>query len=213
MASTKVTVAIVALSGLGLTACADPDGTVNNTGAGAVLGAGIGALAGQVIGDDTRSTVIGGVIGGTVGAVVGNALDRQEEQLRQDLGGSGARIINTGSELIVSLPEAILFPVDGRVVNANSRSNILTIAGSLQDFPNSTVQVIGHTDNTGGRAYNQRLSEDRANAVRQILIEGGTNPGRIQAFGLSEDQPIASNATVEGRQANRRVEIRITPTG
>lgn len=213
MPSTKVTVAIVALSGLGLTACTDPDGTVNNTGAGAVLGAGIGALAGQVIGDDTRSTVIGGVIGGTVGAVVGNALDQQEEQLRQDLGGSGARIINTGSELIVSLPEAILFPVDGRVVNANSRNNILTIASSLQDFPNSTVQVIGHTDNTGSRAYNQGLSQDRANAVRQILIEGGTNPGRIQAFGLSEDQPIASNATVEGRQANRRVEIRITPTG
>ncbi len=213
MPSTKLTLTLIAASALGLTACTDPDGTVNNTGAGAVLGAGIGALAGQAIGNDTRSTVIGTVVGGTIGAVVGNALDEQEKQLRRDLGGSGARIVNNGSQLLVVLPEGILFPIDSAVVNQNSRQNIVAISRSLQDYPNTTVQVIGHTDNTGTRQYNQQLSNRRANAVRNILVQAGTSGGRIQACGVGEDQPIDTNANARGRQANRRVEIVITPNG
>ncbi|MEM8656678.1 MAG: OmpA family protein, partial [Pseudomonadota bacterium] len=130
-----------------------------------------------------------------------------------DIGGSGARIVNTGSELIVVLPEAITFDIESSVVRPNSRQNILAISRNLQQYPNSTVQVIGHTDNTGTRRFNQGLSIDRANAVRNVLVQGGVNGGRIRTIGRGENQPIASNGTVDGRQANRRVEIVITPNG
>ena len=86
------------------------------------------------------------------------------------------------------------------------------MAGSLNRYPNTTVNVVGHTDNTGEAAYNQSLSERRAQAVASVLISAGVSPARIRSIGRGEDQPVASNLTAEGRQQNRRVEIIITPT-
>ncbi|MEM7614380.1 MAG: OmpA family protein [Pseudomonadota bacterium] len=213
MLSAKLPLTLVAISGLGLAACTNPDGSANRTGTGAIIGGGLGAAAGRIIGNDTQGAVLGGIIGTGVGAAIGNQLDRQAADLERDIGGSGARIVNTGSELIVVLPEAITFDIESSVVRPNSRQNILAISRNLQQYPNSTVQVIGHTDNTGTRRFNQGLSIDRANAVRNVLVQGGVNGGRIRTIGRGENQPIASNGTVDGRQANRRVEIVITPNG
>ena len=88
----------------------------------------------------------------------------------------------------------------------------MTVAQSLQQYPNSTVQVVGHTDNSGDAGYNQSLSERRANAVADVLMNGGVPFGRIQTYGRGEDQPVASNLTTEGKAQNRRVEIVILPT-
>ncbi|NNU79562.1 OmpA family protein [Halovulum dunhuangense] len=205
-------ITLIAASGLALSACTDPDGTANNTGNSALIGAGLGAIAGQIVGGDTEATVIGAGIGAALGGGVGVLLERQERALQQELAGSGARIVNTGSQLIVSLPEAITFAVDSTVVRDSLRDDLFAIAQNLQQYPNSTVQVIGHTDDTGSASYNQDLSERRAAAVRSILVQGGVSSSRIRAFGMGENQPIATNATAEGRQANRRVEIVITPT-
>lgn len=213
MASLTRPLAILAVAGLGLAACTNPDGTTNRTGTGAAIGAVGGALAGTLFGgDDRRNAAIGGIVGAAVGAGIGNVLDRQAAALEQEIGDSGARIINTGDRLIVQLPEAITFATESAVVRPSIQDEILAIAQNLQDFPNNTVQVIGHTDNTGSAQFNQGLSEDRADAVASILRQGGVPSSRINAYGVGETQPIATNGTPEGRAQNRRVEIVITPT-
>jgi outer membrane protein OmpA-like peptidoglycan-associated protein len=208
----KLTVSLVALSALGLAACTNPDGTTNNTGTGALVGAGVGAVAGRIIGGgNTKGTVLGAAVGAAVGGGIGASLDAQQKALQQDLSGTGARIINTGDRLIVSLPEAITFETNSANVRSSLRPSIRAIAANLQQYPNSRVQVLGHTDNTGTQAYNQQLSISRAQAVRRILVNNGISANRVTAQGLGESSPIATNATAAGRQANRRVEIVIIP--
>ncbi len=181
---------------------------------GAAIGAGLGALAG-VIGADTakerrQNLAKGAVIGGLIGAGIGNALDKQEEELRAQMG-SNVGIVNNGNNLVVTLPQDILFAVDSTAVSRASQNDIFALASSINRYPNTTVNVIGHTDSTGEAAYNFDLSQRRAQAVASVLINGGVSPQRIRSIGRGEDAPIATNATAQGRQQNRRVEIIITP--
>ena len=205
------TTAFLGAAALGLAACAQPGD--NNVPGAAAIGAAAGAVAGNVLSDGDRgSTIVGGLVGAGLGAAVGNQLNKQQAALEEDIGDSGARIINTGDRLIVSLPEAITFPVDSSTVRGTIRDDVAAIAQNLQEFPNNTVQVIGHTDTSGSSSYNQRLSARRAAAVTAILQQNGVQSGRIVSVGRGESQPVQSNATASGRQANRRVEIVITPT-
>ena len=172
------------------TACAEVNDGRQNTREGLIVGAAVGALA---------------------GAAYGEYLDKQEAALRNQLG-SNVQIINTGDRLIVIMPQDILFATDSATLRPDLTSDLVAVARSLNQFPRSTVQVVGHTDNTGAAAYNQQLSARRANSVAGILINNGVSSGRVQAFGRGEDQPRASNLTADGRQQNRRVEIVILPT-
>ncbi|WP_135506561.1 OmpA family protein [Roseovarius aestuariivivens] len=208
---------VAGLSALSLAACTNPahlDGQDPNQKArqGALLGGIIGAGVGAVVSDDkAKGAVIGGALGAAGGAAYGNMLDRQEAELRQNLDNSNIGITNTGDRLIVTMPQDILFAVDSSNVNPGLRSDLLTVARSLQNYPDSSVQVVGHTDNTGAASYNQALSERRANAVADVLMDGGVAFGRIRTYGRGEDQPVASNLTDVGRAQNRRVEIVILP--
>lgn len=207
----KAPLLLVAGAALLLAGCVTPPpGEPNRTRNGALIGAGVGAAAGALLGDGKRSDEIlaGAVVGGLVGAGVGQALDRQAAELRRDLD-SGIDVTNTGDRIIVNAPEAILFSTDSAAVRAPGQ--IRTIGQSLLSYPDTSVQVIGHTDNTGSAAYNQDLSERRARSVAGILYEVGVTPARVQTVGRGESNPIASNQTPEGRQANRRVEIVIIP--
>ena len=180
----------------------------NRTNQGALLGGLIGAVTGAVVSDNKgKGAVIGGAVGALGGAAIGNALDKQAQELERDLENDRVKVTNTGDRLIVTLPQDILFAVDSARVNSSLRADLLTVSDSLQSYPNSTVQVVGHTDNTGEAGYNQDLSERRANSVADVLMDGGVNFDRIQTFGRGEDQPIASNLTDDGRAQNRRVEI------
>ncbi len=207
------------LSGASLllaTACTDPsavgDNPNKNTQQGALLGGLAGAGLGAIVADDTaKGAIIGGIAGAAVGGVIGYSLDKQAAELQRDIGHEDVAITNTGDRLIVTMPDDILFAVDSAVVNSSLRRDLLTVADSLQTYPNSTVQVIGHTDNTGEAYYNQDLSERRANSVADVLMSGGVAFQRIDAFGRGEDRPVASNLTEEGRAQNRRVEIVILP--
>jgi outer membrane protein OmpA-like peptidoglycan-associated protein len=201
----------LAAGAVALAACTTPEGTPFRTGTGALTGAALGAAAGNLIGGDSRSTLVGAAVGGIAGGAIGNQLDAQARELQQSIGGSGAGIVNTGSQLIVNLPEAITFPIDSAEVRPDFRDELASVARSLQNYPNSTVEVIGHTDNTGSAAYNQALSERRAAAVSNILIANGVPAWRIRSVGRGLNQPVASNDTAAGRAANRRVEIVITP--
>ena len=211
MSIIKTPIAIVLVAGMGLSACTNPDGTANNTGTGIAAGAGIGAVLGRAIGGNGRGAVIGGIIGAGIGGAIGDDLDRQEAALRQQMGGSGVSIVNTGSQLIVTLPEAITFPVDSAQLKSSFVSSLNALARNLQQYPNTTVEVVGHTDSTGSASYNQQLSERRALSVRSVLLNAGISGSRLRAFGQGENNPVASNRTAAGRQQNRRVEIFITP--
>jgi outer membrane protein OmpA-like peptidoglycan-associated protein len=208
------TSAALALSALlAATACTvtDPNNPNRNAQQAALIGAGMGAIIGNSSGGKDGA-IKGAIIGGTIGAIAGNQLDKQEAELRAQMG-SQVGIVNTGNQLIVTMPQDILFATDSASLTGSLRSDLYTLAASLNRYPGSTVNVVGHTDNVGTAAYNQDLSERRARAVASVLTDGGVSPYRIVAFGRGEDQPIATNLTAEGRQQNRRVEIIITPNG
>ena len=109
------------------------------------------------------------------------------------------------------MPQDILFATDSAALRPDLQSDLRTVAQSLLAYPNTTVQVIGHTDNTGDASYNLNLSQRRAASVANVLISQGVPGFRVQTFGRGEDQPIADNLTPEGRARNRRVEIVILP--
>ncbi|MEM9970631.1 MAG: OmpA family protein [Pseudomonadota bacterium] len=191
-------------------------GERQRTGQAAAIGAGIGAVLGATreSGNDRfRNAAVGATIGAIAGAAVGSALDAQAAELERDFDNSAIDVINTGDQLIVRMPEAILFATDSATVNGQLRSDLFVLSESLNRYPNSIVTVTGHTDNTGTAAYNQNLSERRAFAVSSILQQGGVSGSRIRTVGAGESSPIATNQTSAGRAANRRVDITITPTG
>lgn len=202
---------ILAVAGaMALTACSSTGG--NQTEIGAATGAVLGGLFGATRDGDNSAlkTAAGAAVGAAIGGAIGQQLERQKAELDQGFT-NDIDVINTGSELIVRMPNGILFDVDSAGLRPQVRSDLNVLSGSLLRYPNSTVFVTGHTDNTGSAAYNQDLSQRRAQSVASVLTAGGVNPSRLVVSGRGEDQPIASNLTEEGRQQNRRVEITIRP--
>jgi outer membrane protein OmpA-like peptidoglycan-associated protein len=203
-------VAVLCLTALG--ACVQSGTGPNNTQIGVATGAAIGGLIGANADSDNprTATAAAAAIGAVVGGAIGAQLDRQKAELDQGFT-NDIDVINTGSELIVRMPNGILFDIDSAALRPQVQSDLNVLSGNLLRYPNSTIFVVGHTDNTGSAAHNQQLSQRRAQSVASVLIAGGVNPGRIVASGRGEDQPIASNLTPEGRQQNRRVDITIRP--
>lgn len=200
--------ALIALAG-----CTYDTGAANRPANGAIIGGLTGAALGNAIGDDSKSTIIGGIAGAAIGGAIGQNMAAQERALNQQLSGSGARITNTGTALRVILPEEVTFATGSAEVNPGFRPALRDVAQSLRANPNSTVQVVGHTDNVGAAAFNRQLSLDRASAVARILVAEGVNGARITYAGRGMSAPITTNSTAQGRAMNRRVEIVITPTG
>jgi outer membrane protein OmpA-like peptidoglycan-associated protein len=202
-----------------LSACAtDPSqypGTEGNrTREGAVAGAALGGVLGAITGSGSRGDDIvrGAVIGGVAGAVAGNIMDRQAAELRNEFSNGQIQVIRSGDNLIVRMPNALLFATDSASLNPTLRSDLRVLARSLNKYPQSIVTVTGHTDNTGSAAYNQDLSERRAASVARVLLRNDVSGARVRTVGAGESRPIATNQTAEGRQQNRRVDITITPT-
>ncbi len=232
----KLNRAMILTSGLAafvLAGCQDPDGTYNYTANGLAIGTAAGAAAGAAIqnynndkdcedtedeseeeckaNNNTAGAAVGGTVGAMIGGAIGAQLEQQQQELQQELAGTGATITRLGDRLIVTLPEAITFPVDGTEVKSSLYGPLQDLATSANKYPNEVVQVVGHTDSTGSDAYNQNLSERRAQSVASILRADGVASSRIQTIGMGETAPIASNDTESGRQANRRVEINLVP--
>lgn len=208
-------VALLGVS-LGLAACTDP-ATIGTQGSktqqGAILGGLIGAGVGAIANDSDRGlgAVTGALVGATAGSVIGNRLDAQERDLRANLSNSNISIVNTGDRLVVSLPNDLTFASDSANISPAIQSDLRQIAGSLVRYPDSTVQVIGHTDSDGSAEYNLTLSERRASTVADEIQAGGVPYHRLSTFGRGEAQPVASNLTAEGKAMNRRVEVVIVP--
>lgn len=206
---------IVATCCTALVACAATQNTIadnRRTAIGAATGAALGAAAGTLVGgDDRRNALVGAGVGLLAGAAVGQYLDQQQRALEQDLVGTGAEVERQGNELLVTFPSNITFAVDSASIQPQFYPVLDNVAQTLNQYPQSYLDIIGHTDSTGATDYNQALSERRAASVANYFRSRGVLPQRLAAYGMGETQPIASNATPEGRQANRRVELRIVP--
>lgn len=213
---------IIAVSGItALGACAPAMTNTGTTGLsrtqqGALAGAAVGALYGANRDDDSsgrgRDIARAAIVGAAAGAVAGNILDRQAAALQQSISNPNVQIVNRGDYLQVTLPEGILFATGSAAVSGPAQTDLYAVARNLNQYPNSRVEVIGHTDNTGSAALNQDLSQRRAQSVAGILAAAGVAQSRLAAVGRGFTQPIASNDTVAGRAQNRRVEILIRPT-
>lgn len=212
MTRIKTPFLLASVAAIGLTGCMETD-MGPRTQTGAATGAIIGGLIGASSSDDKLvKAAVGAAIGGAIGGAIGHSLDKQAGDLRTAIGNDDVQIVNTGSELIVTLPNDILFATDSAIVSGVSRGDIGALARNLQQYPNSTVEILGHTDNVGDAAYNLSLSRRRAAAVAAVLFDNGVAASRVVTIGRGEDQPVASNLTPDGRQQNRRVEIIIRPT-
>jgi len=209
------------LGAFALTACTTTDPYTgqpvrNNTGTGAIAGALGGAALGYLTNtnkssEGRRNALIGAGVGALAGAAAGSYMDRQQAELRRQLAGTGVDVTRQGDNIILNMPSDVTFAVDQSDIQSRFYPVLDDVARTLNAYPQTLVDVIGHADSTGADDYNQRLSERRASSVAGYLVNRGVLPDRLYVAGRGESQPIASNATEQGRAQNRRVEIILRP--
>lgn len=202
---------IVALSTTMLAACQQGAGYQQNpkTYQGAAAGAALGGLAGSM--ESSEYAAAGAALGALAGGAVGQYMDRQEQAMRQQMQGTGVEVHRQGDDILLNMPNSITFGFDSSTVRPEFNNTLSNLAGVLNQYPQTKIDVIGHTDSVGSDAYNQNLSEQRAQAVANKLRDYGVASQRLYVLGRGESQPVASNDTEAGRAQNRRVEVRISP--
>lgn len=184
--------------------------TAKGAGAGAVLGAVVGAATSSKK-DRGKGALTGAVAGGAIGGGVGFYMDKQEAELRSKLQGTGVQVSREGDTIRLIMPGNITFDSNQSNIRGSFYPTLNSVAMVLAEFNKTAIRVTGHTDSTGGAELNQRLSEQRADSVRQYLISQKVASGRVQTAGYGPRYPIAGNDTAAGREANRRVELELLP--
>ncbi len=180
----------------------------SNTTKGVIGGAIAGAITGQLVGGDSESTITGLAAGAGLGAGLGYYFDRQESKLRAELESTGVGIKRVGEgELQLVMPNVLTFNVSSSSLSEKSYEVLDSIVKVLKEYNKTIIEVSGHTDNTGSKVTNDRLSQERANEVYDYLVGNGVKKERMSSIGVGSNKPIASNSTTEGRGLNRRVEI------
>ena len=206
--------------GLGLSSCqtVDPytgEAQTARTTSGAVIGGLLGAAAGSLTGegstDRRQRAMIGAGIGALAGGGIGNYMDRQQAELRRELQGTGVSVTRQGDQIYLNMPGDVTFSTGSSSISSEFYPVLGSVGKVLKKYNQTLVDITGHTDNVGDASYNYRLSESRASSVAGYLRQQGVNPARFRVAGAGEDQPIASNSSASGRQANRRVTIQLAP--
>lgn len=203
-------IAMIALAAM-LTACANATRQEQGTGAGALIGAGVGAILGQAIGGNTTGTLVGAGIGAALGGLAGNQIgaymDRQEQDLRNAMAQSESASIRRDQEVLTATFKSdMFFDYNSSQLKPGAYRELDRISGVLNNYPQTTIRIEGHTDSRGSEQYNQQLSERRAVSVQNALVQRGVDPMRIEAIGYGESQPISSSDAM-----NRRVNVVINP--
>lgn len=218
MSRFRITVAAVAAIAVVLAGCEAMDSFAHDPEkAKTRRGAGYGAAAGAVVGlltagsNPFKSAMIGAAAGALVGGAVGNYMDRQEAKLRQQMAGTGVDVVRNGDHITLDMPGNVTFAFDSSDLNSQFYPVLDKVAGTLQEYDKTVIEVAGHTDSVGSDTYNQGLSQRRADSVSAYLGSHGVTRTRIVTVGAGEGHPVASNDTEEGRAQNRRVEITIVP--
>ena len=220
MKSIRLRAAAIPVAILTLISCTtlDPytgEEKTSNAAKGAAIGAASGVAVGLVTGNDSsrrkRNALIYGGLGALAGGAVGNYMDRQEMELRRQLEGTGVSVTRMGDNITLNMPGNITFDFDDADVNASFYPVLNSVGLVLNEFDQTFVEVAGHTDSSGSAAYNQLLSEKRANSVASYLGSQEVSRDRLITVGAGESRPVADNGTDAGRSLNRRVEITIVP--
>lgn len=186
--------------------------SMNKTQKGAVIGTATGTAMGAVIGHASGNTalgaIIGAAVGGTAGAIIGHQMDKQAEEIKDKV--PEAKVERVGEGIVVELSSQILFGFDQADLSTEAKSNLDHLVKVLNEYPDTDIELQGHTDSRGSEAYNQTLSERRAGAVSSYLASRGINNTRLSTKGFGETMPKYDNDSEEGRAQNRRVEFLIT---
>lgn len=219
LASTGLVTALI--GAILLSGCATYTGQTNDpndpnrTRTGALIGAGIGAVAGLLSGGDAverrQRALVGAGVGGLAGGGIGAYQDRQEAALRRSLAGTGVDVARRGDNITLNMPGNITFAFNSSNLQTQFYPVLDNVAGTLNQFNQTVIEVAGHTDSVGSDSYNQQLSVQRANSVAAYLNGKGVMQQRMIVVGAGETRPVASNDTDGGRAQNRRVEITIVP--
>lgn len=206
------TIRLFALSLVAFAMLASGCKSMNRTQKGAAIGAGGGAVIGGVIGRSLGNTamgaIVGAAVGGTAGAIIGKKMDKQAEEMKKVLG--DAEVKRVGEGIVIEFKEKVLFGYDRSDLSASAQANLDKLTNVLQKYPDTDIEVIGHTDDKGTDQYNQALSERRASSVATYLRSKGISGSRVTTKGMGESDPKVSNDTDAGRAENRRVEFVIT---
>ncbi len=208
--------ALAVMAAMLMSGCA----SMSNTGKGAAIGGGggaaLGAVVGALIGKDAKGAAIGAAIGGVVGAstgtIIGAKMDRQKKELEAIQGAQVEDVTDKhGLQAIkVTFEGGILFATGKSTLSTDARTRLSSFANSLIANPETDIAIYGHTDNTGSAAINEKLSQERADAVADFIVSYGVLRSRMATKGMSFTEPVADNSTEAGRAQNRRVEIYIT---
>lgn len=185
---------------------------MNKTQKGAAIGTAGGAAVGGVIGRASGNTalgaIIGAAVGGVTGAVIGRKMDKQAEEIEKNV--PGAKVERVGEGIVVEFNEKILFAYDRSDLTGTAEANLDKLTNVLKEYPDTNLEVQGHTDSKGSVNYNQRLSERRASSVARYLGNRGIASSRVTIKGYGENAPVAENDSQDGRAQNRRVTFLIT---
>jgi len=186
--------------------------TMNKTQKGAAIGAAggglVGAAIGKASGNTALGTVLGAAVGGTAGTIIGHKMDKQAEAIQQSV--PDAKVERVGEGISVEFDSSILFALNSYSLTPEAKTNLNKLVTVLNNYPDTNIEVQGHTDSSGSEEYNQKLSENRAGAVSSYLLQKGISGNRITANGYGELSPKYDNSTEVGRAQNRRVEFVIT---
>ncbi|MGJ8746095.1 OmpA family protein [Polaribacter sp.] len=212
--------AIVSLSVLltfGFTSC-EATKNANNKQKGGVIGGGVGALIGAIIGNNVGKggngelgAIIGGVIGGGAGVLIGNKMDKQAEKIESEVPGATVERVDNGIVVTFDENSGVYFDTNKSNINSKSQETLSKLFGIFAEYPDTNILVVGHTDSSGNEDYNLTLSQKRAEAVTNYLVNKGLAKLRFTTNWYGETQPKYDNTTAEGRAKNRRVNVAILP--
>jgi len=195
--------AILILSG-----CASWNKTQKGAVVGTAAGGAMGAVIGRASGNTALGAIIGAAVGGGAGAIIGRQMDKQAEEIEKSV--PNAKVERVGEGIVVEFSSNVLFGFDKSNLSDDAKTNLTKLVKVLNSYPDTNIEVQGHTDSKGSESYNQKLSERRATEVSAYLEGNGIKTSRVNIKGFGETLPKYGNETDEGRTQNRRVEFLIT---
>jgi len=208
MKNVKILSALIIGATVLLSGCSSWSKTAKGAVIGTAAGGAVGVAVGQAAGNPALGAIVGAAVGGTTGAIIGRHMDKQAEELKEAV--PDAQVERVGEGIVVEFNSAVLFAVNRSDLSTEAKGNLDKLVTVLNTFPDTDIEIQGHTDDTGTEEYNQTLSERRAGAVSAYLKEKGITAQRVTTKGFGELMPKYDNKTTEGRTQNRRVEFLIT---
>jgi len=208
MKNVRSSMLVLACAALLLPACSSLNKTQKGGAVGAVAGGGMGAIIGKATGNTALGAIIGATVGGATGAVIGHQMDKQAEEIKKTV--PDAKVERVGEGIVVEFSSAVLFGFDKSNLSADAKNSLNKLVSVVNTYPDTDIEVQGHTDSKGTEAYNSKLSVSRAATVSNYLRNSGISTNRISIKGFGESAPKYSNNSSDGQSQNRRVEFLIT---